>query len=309
MANPGKSNIVDDLRQRFGAVRKLKGSESLFTIGEEAARIYFRYSKVHPGGRTFFGLREVDLRQLEGHNSFLCFLLNDGSPPLFLPYSDFEEVFANAQPAKDGQYKVQLTNKANTLELYVARQGRFNVEGYVGFETLERSLEAYKLREATALSHSQVQTLLAGIGHAKGYEVFVPDSDITKLDWSLTKDFPLRRQLPEGFDQVRGILREIDVMWVASGRDKIEGLYEVEHSTPVYSGLLRFNDILLTDPRVTRFSIVSNDVRRELFSRQLFRPTFKKSGLSELCSFLEYANVFAWHRRLSKGDLEHAANI
>ena len=309
MANTRKSNIIDDLGQRFGEVRKLKGSESLFAIGDEAARIYFRYSKVHAGGRTFFGLRDVDLRQLEGHNSFLCFLLNDGSPPLFLPYSDFEQVFANAQPARDGQYKVQLTNRGNTLELYVARQGRFNVEGYVGFETLERSLEAQKLRESTALSHSQVQTLLAGIGHAKGYEVFVPESDVGKLDWSLTKDFQLRRRLPEGFDQVRGILREIDVMWVATGRDKIEGLYEVEHSTPVYSGLLRFNDILLTDPRLTRFSIVSNDVRRELFSRQLFRPTFKKSGLSELCSFLEYANVSAWHRRLSKGDLDHEANI
>jgi hypothetical protein len=309
MPNLSKSNIIDGLRRRFGEVRKLKGSESLFAIGDEAARLYFRYSKVHAGGRTFFGLREVDLRQLEGHNSFLCFLLNDGSPPLFLPYSDFEEVFANAQPARDGQYKVQLTNRANTLELYVARQGRFNVEGYVGFETLERSLEAQKLREVTALSHSQVQTLLAGIGHAKGYEVFVPESDIGKLDWSLTKGFPLRHHIPEGFDQVRSILREIDVVWIANGRDKIEGLYEVEHSTPVYSGLLRFNDILLTNSKVTQFSIVSNDVRRELFSRQLFRPTFKKSGLSELCSFLEYANVFAWHRRLSKGDLDHAANI
>src|SRR5579863_3362022 len=170
MASSRKSNIVDDLRQRFGDVRKLKGSESLFVIGDEGARIYFRYSKVHTGGRTFFGLREVDLRQLEGHNSFLCFLLNDGSPPLFLPYPDFEEVFANAQAARDGQYKVQLTNRANTLELYVARQGRFNVEGYVGFETLERSLEAHRLRDAPAFSHSQVQTLLAGIGHAKGFD-------------------------------------------------------------------------------------------------------------------------------------------
>jgi len=308
MANPKKSRILDELRQRFGDVRKLKGSESLFVIGDEAARVYFRYSKVHAGGRTFFGLREVDLRQLEGHNAFLCFLLNDGSPPVFVPYLDFEEVFANAQPARDGQYKVQLTNQANALELYVARQGRFNVEAYVGFETLERSLEAQRLREASSLSHFQVQTLLAGIGHAKGYEVFVPESDIGKLDWSLTKNFPLRRHLPEGFDQVRGILREIDVVWVANGRNKIEGLYEVEHSTPVYSGLLRFNDILLTDPRVSRFSIVSNDVRRDLFSRQLFRPTFKKSGLAELCSFLEYANVFAWHRRLLKGDSHDAAN-
>jgi len=97
-------------------------------------------------------------------------------------------------------------------------------------------------------------------------------------------------------------LSEIDVVWVASGRNAIEGLFEVEHSTPIYSGLLRFNDILLTDPKVSRFSIVSNDSRRAVFARQVSRPTFRRSGLSELASFLEYANVFEWHTRLAKGD-------
>jgi len=283
-------------------VRKLTGSESLFVVGNEAARIYFRYSKVHEGGRTFFGLRQVDLRQLEGHNSYLCFLMDDKSPPIFVPYADFEEVFANAEPARDGQYKAQLLTKSSALELYIARQGRFNVEGYIGLEAIERGIDARRLREGQSLSHSQVQTLIARIGHVKGYDVYVPESDAGKLDWSITKSFPLRRQVPSGFDQIRGILDEIDVVWIASGRNNIEGLYEVEHSTPLYSGLLRFNDVLLTNPRVTRFSIVSNDARRELFSRQISRPTFRKSGLAELCSFLEYANVLAWHDRLSRGD-------
>jgi hypothetical protein len=296
VANPYKSQVIESLRQRFGQIRKIKGSESLFVVGNEAARIYFRYSKVYPGGRTFFGLREVDLRQLEGHNAYLCFLVDDGSLPLFIPYADFEEVFHNAETAKDGQYKVQLY-KEDALELYVARQGRFNVEGYVGLQTLEGNMDAGRLLKARGLSHSQVQTLLAGIGHFKGYDVRVPDSDVGRLDWSLTTRFPLRPTVPAGFERVRAILAEIDVLWVASGRDTVEGLYEIEHSTPVYSGLLRFNDILLTDPKVSRFSIVSNDTRRDLFSRQLFRPTFKKSGLAELCSFLEYANVFEWHQR------------
>ena len=282
-------------------MRKVKGSESLFTIGDEAARIYVRYSKVHPGGRTFFGLREVDLRQLGGQNAFLCFLVDDGSPPLFVPYSDFEEVFHNAQVATDGQYKVQLYAGVNSREMYVARQGRFNVEGYVGFDTLQHSLDAGRLREVRDLTHAQVQSLLAGIGRIKGYDVCIPSNDIGKLDWVLTKRFSLRPDLPAGFDLIRSVLCEIDVIWVAPGRNTIEGLYEVEHSTPVYSGLLRFNDVLLTDPTVSRFSIVSNDARRDLFSRQLFRPTFRKSGLAELCSFLEYANVFDWHNRLLKG--------
>lgn len=304
MPNLHKAKVLDALRQRFGEVRKVRGSESLFVMGDEAARIYFRYSKVHPGGRTFFGLREVDLRQLGGHNAFLCFLLDDGSPPLFIPYADFEEVFHNAEPASDGQYKAQLITGQDARELYVARQGRFNVEGYVGIDTLEQSMDAARLREKRALSHCQVQTLLAGIGHIKGYDVCVPDKDAARLDWSMTDRFPLRADIPAGFEQVRPALREIDVLWVVAGRNVIDGLYEVEHSTPVYSGLLRFNDVLLTDPKVSRFSIVSNDTRRDLFSRQLFRPTFRKSGLAELCSFLEYANVFDWHLRV-RGGREH----
>jgi hypothetical protein len=300
MPNLHKIEILETLRTRFGELHKIKGSESLFRLGEDAARIYIRYSKVHAGGGTFFGIREVDLRQLEGYNSFLCFLVDDGSPPLFVPFEDFEEVFRSAQPAKDGQYKVQLLSRNNGLDLYVARQGRFNVEGYVGFETVTRSLNSKLLREAHSLTHSQVQTFLAGIGHLKRYEVYVPPCDVGRLDWALTERFALRESIPSGFEQVRGVLSEIDVIWIARGGEAIEGLFEVEHSTTVYSGLLRFNDIRLTDPKVSRFSIVSDDSRRGLFARQLFRPTFRKSGLAELTSFLEYSNVLDWHMRLAR---------
>ena len=302
MPNLYKSEILETLRKRFGELHKIRGSESLFSIGEDAARIYIRYSKVHPGGRTFFGLRDVDLRQLEGHNAFLCFLLDDGSAPLFVPYVDFEEIFRNAQTASDGQYKVQLLSRDNGQELYVARQGRFNVEGYVGLEPVVRSLNSTLLREAHSLTHTQVQTLLAGIGNFKDYGVYVPERDAGGLDWTLTERFALRGSIPSGFEQVKGILSEIDVIWIARGGEAIEGLFEVEHSTTVYSGLLRFNDVLLTDPKVSRFSIVSNETRRALFSRQLFRPTFRKSGLADLTSFLEYSKVLDWHMRVAKGD-------
>lgn len=301
MANIYKNESLDLLSGKFGELHKIPNSQSLFTIGDNAARIYFRYSKVYPDGHTFFGLRKVDLQQLEGHNSFICFLLDDGSQPIFIPYSDFEEIFHNAEPASDGQYKVQITSQHDVLELYVARQGRFNIEGYVGLDILERSLNAKNLRDVPNLTHSQVQTLIAGIGHAKGYDVFVPDNNMGQLDWSLAKKFQIISAIPRGFETIKPILSEIDVIWIKSGMNSIEGLFEVEHSTPVYSGLLRFNDVLLTDPKISQFSIVSNDSRRELFSRQTFRPTFIKSGLSELVSFFEYANIFDWYARLING--------
>lgn len=298
MANIYKNKNLDLLISKFGELHKIPNSQSLFIIGNNAARIYFRYSKVYPDGHTFFGLRDVDLQQLEGHNSFICFLLDDGSPPIFIPYSDFEEIFHNAQPAKDGQYKVQVTSQRGVIELYVARQGRFNIEGYVGFDILERSLNAKNLRKIPNLTHSQVQTLIAGIGHIKGHDVFILDNNISQLDWSLVKKFQVNSTIPQGFEIIKPILSEVDVIWIKSGKNLIEGLFEVEHSTPVYSGLLRFNDVLLTDPTISQFSIVSNDSRRELFSRQAFRPTFIKSGLSELVSFFEYANIFDWYARL-----------
>src|SRR3990170_8572845 len=116
MAKLAKQEFLDNLERQFGPVRKLPNSQSLFAVVENAALIYVRYSKVHPGGRTFFGLRSVDLLRLEGQNSFICFLLDDESPPLFLPYADFEEVFRGASAASDGQYKGQVYGDSDGRE-------------------------------------------------------------------------------------------------------------------------------------------------------------------------------------------------
>ena len=40
MANLQKTKVLEILRQRFGEVRQVKGSRSLFVVGNEAARIY-----------------------------------------------------------------------------------------------------------------------------------------------------------------------------------------------------------------------------------------------------------------------------
>ena len=301
MANVTTRKIIAEIEACFGEMRKLPRSNSMFVLGDEAGRVYFRYSKVHKRGKAFFGLRKVDLLQLEGHNSFIAFLTDDGSQPIFLPYAAFEEVFRQISPASDGQYKIMLLRGHGTRELYVPKWGRFNVNAYTGLETIRQSVETGRLRERRDLTHCQIQTMLGAIGVIKGYEVFVPANDACKLDWSITARYPLRNTIPAGFADIHPILSEIDVIWVASGRNEIEGLFEVEHSTPIYSGLLRFNDMLLTNPIVSRFFIASNDQRRDLFIRQLARPTFRRSGLSELTSFLEYANVADWFSRASKG--------
>ena len=218
-----------------------------------------------------------------------------------MPYSDYEEVFQSVSPADDGQYKAQVFIQEDGCDFYIANAGRFNVEAYFGWEQLDSLIHQSQLTDLPDLSHVQVQTLLGSIGARKGYGIWIPRIDRAKLDWTLTSKFACSDVIPSGFAEIQNTLTEVDVVWIEQDGRRLRALFEVEHSTPIYSGLLRFNDVHLTNPSaVTTYSIVSNDERRSLFVRQLNRPTFKISRLAENCTFLEYPNVFTWHERVSR---------
>jgi len=298
MAKDVKENFLSELKRKFPSLKRASASKSLFEIPETSARIYVRYSKVHPGTKTFYGLRECDLRDLEGHRALLCFLWDGQELPLLIPYAAFEDGFHSIKPAQDGQFKVQVYPDSESTELYVSSAGRFNVEGYFGWNELNSLASPGISSTASQMTHSQVQTLLGAIGFAKGNDVWFPTIDRVGLDWNLTPKFPLQGRLPQRFAAVDGILSEIDVVWIKRGSGELGALFEVEHTTSIYSGLLRFNDVHLIAPDLKpRFGVVANDARRSLFVRQLNRPTFQRSGLAELCTFMEYANVLDWHER------------
>ena len=181
----------------------------------------------------------------------------------------------------------------------MAQAGRYSVDGYFGFEEISKQVESSEAGSEQSFTHSQMQTLLGAIGDKKDCHVWIPTNDREALDWSLSPKFQLVSSLPSQFRNVEPYLSQIDVVWIEKGSNKLRALYEVEHSTPIYSGLLRFNDIFLTIPTpVERFAVVSNEKRRSLFAQQVNRPTFRKSGLTEICTFFEYVNVYRWHQRV-----------
>jgi hypothetical protein len=289
--------FLDELTSRFGPLKRLGDSRSLYELADGGATVYVRYSRLHDGKSTFYGLREQDLRRLEGLTAFIAFLWESQPEPLLLPLDEFAGVFGDSKPAADGQIKVQVHLRHDGTELYVAQAGRHNVEPYFGWWPLVNAVER-RQDEIPSLSHSQVQTLLGAIGDAHGMDIWVPPNDRARLDWSLASPFECRRDLPSGPNTASTALREIDVVWIRRGGSQLEALYEVEHSTPIYSGLLRFNDVYLSAGETNRFTIVSDDERRESFVRQLHRPTFRASGLSEVCGFMPYADVFRWYERI-----------
>lgn len=298
MPNPTKGNFLNELGSRFGELKKLPNSLSLFDVPSLQCRVYVRYSKVHSRHQTFYGLRTTDLAQLEGLNAVICFLWDGQKEPLILPYAEFSEILTPLVPAHDGQIKAQVFLGDDATDLYFSNAGRFNVESFLGWNNLELFLDRSRINEIPALSHAQVQTLLGAIGIARGHDIWIPQNDRKRLDWQMTDAFNFRNELPERYDRVLPTIKNVDVLWIKRGSSDIAGMFEVEHSTSIYSGLLRFNDLHLTQPDMRpRFSIVSNDVRRALFLRQIARPTFKFSGLSDLCTFLDYKDVYGWFKR------------
>ena len=300
MTKQAKDQFLSELRSRAGDLRSLPKSQSLFETRDGRVRIYVRYSKRLPGDRTFYGLRRQDLQQLEGHRSFICFVWDEQDEPLILPFDKYEDLFQSVAPAPDGQCKAQVFLRSEVRELYVAGAGRFNVESHFGWDEFQGAVENADPATPT-LNHSQVQTLLGAIGAAKGFQIWIPQNDRAGLDWERVPRFEMATVLPPSYESVRAIAEHVDVIWLIKGSGQLQALYEVEHSTTIYSGLLRFNDIHLVVPSLQpRFSIVAEDVRRGRFARQLHRPTFQANGLHELCSFLKYPEVFGWYMRLSR---------
>ena len=252
-------------------------------------------------------MRRDDLQELEGHTAFIVFLWDGQAEPLFVPYAAYEEVFRQLVPAADGQYKAQVYLDADSLEFYIARGGRFNLEGMSGWDQLTQ-LAGNTGALTPEMTHSQVQSLLSAIGHAKGYDVWVPQNNRGSLERALIGDLLCREELPSCFDVVSEILQEVDVLWLRKGSTQLCGLFEVEHSTPIYSALLRFNDVHLTasTPNQT-FRIIADASRRASFVRQVSRPTFRASGLQQICTFLEYRNVYGWFTRVCNRTIPHGA--
>jgi hypothetical protein len=96
----------------------------------------------------------------------------------------------------------------------------------------------------------------------------------------------------ETLDVPRSI-ENIDVVW-KFGPYSIKSAFEIEHSTSIYSGILRLSDLRAEAPNSNypMFIVASEDRRMKVFE-ELMRPTF--SGpclrLNEVIRFLGYEKL------------------
>jgi hypothetical protein len=140
-----------------------------------------------------------------------------------------------------------------------------------------------------------IQALLADIGARMGMQVWVPRADRVAIlgEWKGDHPAPLER-LPLNYDETTlRTIEQIDVLWL-KGRS-IRRAFEVEHTTSVYSGLLRMADLLALQPNMDiRLHIVAPVARRDKVLQELRRPVFsllERGPLSESCTYLSYDSL------------------
>lgn len=297
MANLFVQNIIEKIKKDFGSLKKIGDGNSLYEISSNGALIYFRYSKLTIKGKNrggFYGLRKEDIKLLSGKNSFICFIWDREDAPILIPFKNYEYDFGLFPPASDGQYKAHILLNPSSTEFYLANVGRFNVEGNFGLSKLYE-IGNQKL-SVPDLSHIQVQSLIGAIGIKKGFDIWYPENDKLKIDNKIVEYSKVRKNLPAFSSEIDNIVSEIDVIWMQN--TKPISFFEVEHSTPIYSGLLRFNDIFLAIAGVDNFNIVATNEREAKFGREINRPTFKQNKLIDKVTFLDYENIYYWYFNL-----------
>jgi hypothetical protein len=141
----------------------------------------------------------------------------------------------------------------------------------------------------------QVQALLGRIGATMGFKVWFPANDRGAVlgEWPHGKGAVVD-QLPLNYDETTlDTIERIDVLWL-KGRSIVRA-FEVEHTTAIYSGLLRMADLISPQPNMAiKLHIVAPESRREKVRREITRPVFsllEGRPLVKTCTYLSYDSV------------------
>lgn len=155
--------------------------------------------------------------------------------------------------------------------------------------------EAPPAPEVEVRESIRIQALIAQIGARMGMSVWIPRADRAAVlkEWKADGQSVLER-LPLNYDDTTlRTIEQIDVLWLR-GRSIVRA-FEVEHTTSVYSGILRMADLLALQPNMNiRLHIVAPTAKREKVFQEIRRPVFsllEKGPLAESCTYLSYDSL------------------
>ena len=141
----------------------------------------------------------------------------------------------------------------------------------------EKALAAAREGDRT---HTEVQGWLRDLGRALGFDVWVASNDVGRpyatgrLGDGCLSSFPSEIASAPGAEAVR----LIDVLWLERDSSRVAGAFEVEHTTSIYSGIVRLLDLALgvAGNAAHGLFLVAPDNREDDVRAQLARPAFSR---------------------------------
>ena len=140
---------------------------------------------------------------------------------------------------------------------------------------------------------TKYQAKVAKIGATIGFKIWVPKNNRNRvLDLvppPLHQNFLNELPLSYAGETLRTV-EDIDVLWIEE--QAMARAFEIEHTTAIYSGLLRMADLLALQPNMDiRLHIVAPPTKRDKVLREIRRPVFRP--VRRQCSYLSYDKVDA----------------
>lgn len=161
-------------------------------------------------------------------------------------------------------------------------------------------LEDKALRANTQedLTHTEVQGWLRELGRALGFEVWVAINDRGRPYAGGRLCDGCLDGLPDPLRNARAAeaISLIDVIWIEAKTGRAAAAFEVEHSTSIYSGIVRMLDLALGLPDQTAHAlfIVAPEAREKEVREQALRPAFSRVADLQV-RFISYGDL-AKHR-------------
>lgn len=143
-------------------------------------------------------------------------------------------------------------------------------------------------------THTQIQAWLRDLGHALGYDVWIASNDRGRLYADRPLSTGCLSALPPALSghaaaETFGL---IDVLWLEAEPARVAAAFEVEHSTSIYSGIVRMLDLALGVPghAQTAYFLVAPDARESDVRAQFSRPAFSRATDLNL-AYLPYSEL------------------
>jgi len=202
-----------------------------------------------------------------------------------------EDMLVNqSQSNKPTLYPLSEEDNQRLRPMRIRTQDNVEVTVSVPKDTEQRVLAAAE--DKSFRESKKIQALIAEIGQRMGLKIWIPRSDRSRvLDYWKPEGDVMVDNLPLNYDETTiKTIEQIDVIWLK--RRSIVRAFEVEHTTSIYSGILRMADLMALQPNINiRAHIVAPLERKEKVLEEIKRPVFsllEKGPLSNSCTFMSY---------------------